>query len=292
MEGPTDSEPSSSGESESGLNRNVQLTYFGLRLGIVILVLMLFVSVIHVITSEDDWLRSLSSYYYTPARAVFVGSLCAIGAALIVYRGNTDTENVLLDFAGFLAFIVAFVPTDLDESCAYCTGLAAEDVSAAISNNVVAAISVGFAAVVSGLFARRLLGLRQDKQSRAARVSMWVSFVAIVLAGGYFAFNTDQVEEHGHEVAAIFFFVFIILVVAVNARGLSGRLDWTIDAVWAAAKNRYGVIAVLMVLTLVVLFLTRNGFDHWILALEALLIGQFALFWGFQTEELRGSDSR
>jgi len=292
MEGPIDSEASSSGESESGLNRNVQLTYFGLRLGIVLLVLMLFVSVIHVITSENDWLRSLSSYYYTPARAVFVGSLCAIGAALIVYRGNTDTENVLLDFAGFLAFIVAFVPTDLDESCGYCTGLAAKDVSAAISNNVVAVISVGFAAVVSGLFARRLLGLKEDKQSRAARVSMWVSFVAIVLAGGYFALNTDQVEEYGHEVAAIFFFVFIILVVAVNARGLSGRRDWTIDAVWAAVKTRYGVIAILMVLTMVVLFLTRNGFDHWILALEALLIGQFAVFWGFQTEELRGSDTR
>lgn len=292
MEGPIDSGASSSGEGESGLNRNVQLTYFGLRLGIVLLVLMLFVAVIHVITSENDWLRSLSSYYYTPARAVFVGSLCAIGAALIVYRGNTDTENVLLDFAGFLAFIVAFVPTDLDESCAYCTGLAADDVSAAISNNVVALISVGFAAVVSGLFARRLLGLKEDKQSGAARVSMWVSFVAIVLAGGYFALNTDQVEEYGHEVAAIFFFVFIILVVGLNARGLSRRRDWTIDAVWVAAKNRYGVIAILMVLTLVVLFLTRNGFDHWILALEALLIAQFAVFWGFQTEELRGSDTR
>lgn len=292
MEGPTDSEASSPREHESGLSRNVQLTYFGLRLGIVILVVLLFVSVIHVITTENDWLRSLSSYYYTPARAIFVGSLCAIGAALIIYRGNTDTENVLLDFAGFLAFIVAFVPTDLDESCGYCTGLAPEDVSAAISNNVVAAISVGFAATVAGLFARKLLGLEEDRQSQTARVSMWVSFVAIVLAGGYFALNTDQVEEHGHEVAAIFFFVFIILVVAVNARDLSGRFDWTPEALWSAATNRYGLIAILMVVTLVVLFLTRNGFDHWILALEALLIGQFAVYWGFQTEELRGRESR
>lgn len=292
MEGPADSEASSSRERESGLTRNVQLTYFGLRLGIVILVFLLFVAVGLVIASEEDWLRTLSSYYYTPARAVFVGSLCAIGAALIVYRGNTDTENVLLDFAGFLAFVVAFVPTDLDESCGYCTGLAPEDVSAAIFNNVIAAIAVGFAAVVSGLFARRLLDLEEDRQSRAARVSMWVSFVAIVLAGGYFALNTDQVEEYGHEVAAIFFFVFIILVVAVNARGLSRRRDWTIGAWLKAASNRYGLIALSMVLTFVVLFLMRNSFDHWILALEALLIGQFAVFWGFQTEELGGRESR
>lgn len=292
MGGPTNSEAASSAERPSSLDRNVQLTYFGLRLGIVILVLLLFISVIHVIATENDWLRSLSAYYYTPARAVFVGALGGIGAALIVYRGNTDTENVLLDFAGFLAFIVAFVPTDLDESCGYCTGLAEADVSAAISNNVVAAISVGFAAIVAGLFARRLLGLKEDKQSRPARVSMWVSFVAIVLAGGYFALNTDQVEEHGHDVGAIFFFVFIVLVVAVNARGLSRRFDSTFGAVWAAVTNRYGAIAVLMVLTLVVLFLTRDVFDHWILALEALLIGQFAVFWAFQTEELRGRESR
>jgi len=171
-------------------------------------------------------------------------------------------------------------------------GLAAEEVSAAITNNVVAAVSVGFAAVVSGLFARRLLGLAEDRQSRAARVSMWVSFVAIVLAGGYFALNTDQVEEHGHEVAAVFFFVFIILVVAVNARGLSRRRDWTIGAVRAAATNRYGLIAILMVLTMVVLFIIRDAYDHWIFALESLLIGQFAVFWAFQTDELRGSDSR
>ena len=42
---------------------------------------------------------------------MFIGALCAIGALLIVYKGSKDTEDVLLNLAGILAFVVAFVPT-------------------------------------------------------------------------------------------------------------------------------------------------------------------------------------
>lgn len=59
------------------------------------------------------WGESISGYYYTPSRNVFVGALVVIGVSLIAIKGSTDREDVLLNLAGVLAPIVAFVPTTL-----------------------------------------------------------------------------------------------------------------------------------------------------------------------------------
>ena len=76
------------------------------------MVVMLFASLIVVaMTTGGCWQTSISAYYYTAAHSVFVASLCAIGILLITYRGSTDTEDILLDLAGVLAFVVAMVPT-------------------------------------------------------------------------------------------------------------------------------------------------------------------------------------
>ena len=47
-------------------------------------------------------------------RGAFVFSLAALGACLIAYKGNDAVEDVLLNFAGFMAFVVALVPTTVD----------------------------------------------------------------------------------------------------------------------------------------------------------------------------------
>lgn len=54
---------------------------------------------------------SLSAFYFTPARSLFVGTVVAIGVALVAYRGYTRGENLLLNAAGVLAVVVALVPT-------------------------------------------------------------------------------------------------------------------------------------------------------------------------------------
>jgi hypothetical protein len=53
---------------------------------------------------------SMSSYYYTDMRNVFVGSLCAIGVFLISYRYEW-LDNILTNVAGVLAIAVALCPT-------------------------------------------------------------------------------------------------------------------------------------------------------------------------------------
>ena len=56
---------------------------------------------------------SISSYYYTDLRNVFVGALCAIGVFLICYRFNL-LDDVLSTIAGALAIAVALCPTAPD----------------------------------------------------------------------------------------------------------------------------------------------------------------------------------
>jgi len=86
-------------------------SYRYLRLSIVVVVLALMASVVIERSHVSCWQESISAYFYTPVQAVFVGALVAIGVSLIAIKGSTDREDVLLNLAGVLAPIVAFVPT-------------------------------------------------------------------------------------------------------------------------------------------------------------------------------------
>ena len=89
-------------------------TYFVLRLviagGAVALPPALLVWAI--VDPRVDFVDSISAFYYTPARGLFVGTLVAIGVAMVAYRGYTRGENRLLNAAGTLAVVVALFPTE------------------------------------------------------------------------------------------------------------------------------------------------------------------------------------
>lgn len=58
---------------------------------------------------------SMSAYYHAGdgvLRNVFVGVLCAVGAALFFYQGYTRQENVALDIGGVALWGVAFIPME------------------------------------------------------------------------------------------------------------------------------------------------------------------------------------
>jgi hypothetical protein len=54
---------------------------------------------------------SVSGYYYTPMRNLFVGSLCAIGVFLISYDGYDLADRAITDVAGLCAICIACFPT-------------------------------------------------------------------------------------------------------------------------------------------------------------------------------------
>ena len=55
--------------------------------------------------------ESISAYYYTGMRDVFVGTLAAIGVFLFCYRGPDTQDNVLTNFAGLCAVAIGLFPT-------------------------------------------------------------------------------------------------------------------------------------------------------------------------------------
>jgi hypothetical protein len=54
---------------------------------------------------------SMSGYYYTDMRNIFVGTLCALGVFLVAYRGYDDVDESITNVAGLAAIGVAFFPT-------------------------------------------------------------------------------------------------------------------------------------------------------------------------------------
>lgn len=86
-------------------------TYRYLRIGMLGAVVLLAASILVERSKVDCWQTSISAYYYTPVRAIFVGALMVIGFALIVYKGRTARQDRFLNGAGMLAPVVAVVPT-------------------------------------------------------------------------------------------------------------------------------------------------------------------------------------
>ena len=56
---------------------------------------------------------SISHYYFTNMREIFVGVLCAVGLFLFSYRGYSRLDNVSANMAGLFSFGVALFPTDM-----------------------------------------------------------------------------------------------------------------------------------------------------------------------------------
>jgi hypothetical protein len=93
-------------------------TYRFLRLTVIGVIAMLVISILLEIHRTDWCVKgAVSAYYYSPARSVFVGALCAIGLVLIALWGKTTVEDSLFNLAGLLAPVVAFVPAKDDGLC-------------------------------------------------------------------------------------------------------------------------------------------------------------------------------
>jgi hypothetical protein len=58
-----------------------------------------------------DLVGSLSGYYYTDVRNVFVGAMCATGVFLLAYYGHDFVDNVASTVAGLGAIGLALFPT-------------------------------------------------------------------------------------------------------------------------------------------------------------------------------------
>jgi hypothetical protein len=282
--------------------RSAEDTYRYLRIGIPALLGLLAAAIIDQIvrTEPDCWLGSISAYYYTSARAVFVACLCAIGACLIIYRGNTyrwrrprrgrdkdDFEDFFLNVSGFLAFVVALVPTPLkgmdirpggrsggEPVCRRSNVPSETQLTDALDNNILALLIAATLVLVVALsfnYAKARSG------GSVVSVSSVVFIVGLAACWALHLGKPEFVRQHAHIGAATTMFLGIVVVVLLNTRGAATRY-----------KVAYGAISAVLVLAIVVLgSMWRFGnFDHVVFWLEATVIALFGVFWLVQTVEL------
>lgn len=283
-------------------------SYRYLRLSLIGLVTFIGLAVIieRLSTDKHCFQPSISDYYYTPAQAVFVGSLMAIGICLIALKGSSGGEDVLLNLAGMMAPVVALVPTLAGDPRSQCSSVPvnAGNTDQNVQNNILALLIV--TAVVLLAIGFDMIRNRAAKDDRD-RLGLLIAVLVVVSFWLWFTFGFDSFLARAHYVAAILLFVFIWCVVLLNAEGPVGdepagprgaklpaeTRRWlfvfvqTIFPVRTRWRNRYGLIAFLMFWSVVVqsLFLLLAQWKLGLLWIEATQILLFALFWTLQTKE-------
>ena len=270
-------------------------TYRYVRAGMVFLVALLGAAVFIEARAHHFSIQpSISAYYYTPVKPVFVAALCAVGVLMIVYRGNTDAEDGFLNASGFLAFVVAFVPTRPENTCVV-SDLPGDTV-AAITNNVSALFILAVAAFVFTVLLERAQPDRNVLVTRGGRTSLVFSLLAFVALVLYFLVWRDSFICHGHDTAAIMLFAGIVVVVGLNGWGLAVKQAVQTQTTPEQHRwNRYFYGFVLMLASIVlgvVLGPVTHVLPHWVFWLEGAMITQFAMFWVTQTVELWNEPKR
>jgi hypothetical protein len=247
------------------------------------------------------WQPSISSYYYTPARGVLVGSLFAVALALIVYFARGFWEDFFLNLAGMFLPIVAVAPT-MDTGSCFVTPAAlprnpdqtvAQWVIDAINNNILSLlVTAAILIVVTFVVLIKMFGFmkvvsppRDDRLlQRIVGLLVAAAFMVVITAILKLVWDDFYTRAHGFSALAFFASLFLaILCVALRdwkERDRTGRrkVVWRyVLVVGAMALVAIGIVG-LEIADVSVLIGAYS-----ILILEVIEVGLFATYWGMQT---------
>lgn len=269
-------------------------TYGYLRLALAGLVLLLFAAVALEFraTGYDCLQTSISAYWHTPARAVFVGVLVTMGVCLVALKGNTPGEDIALNFAGMLAPGVAFIPVHDPGTCSS-VPIQVSDAGPAVANNMQALFVLGAVALAIGVWsARRAQAGGRPPAGGIDRANLLGLLVAFAVMGGgavWFYVARDSFVAHGHDAAAIPMFLAIVVAVWLNGRDVDKAVtQGSMPSDASRYVRTYRAISTAMLLTLAATVAANflSPWDHLVLWVEVVLITLFAAFWLVQTREL------
>nr|UXE44600.1 hypothetical protein Hi04_10k_c2835_00004 [uncultured bacterium] len=260
-------------------------TYRYVRLTMVVLVLGLAASIVveRLKVHPGCFQHSISAYYYTPVRGMFVGGLVAVGACLIAVRGNSDVEDAILNLAGVLAPVVAFVPTPEPGSCTSTPGTYATRSQDAFNGISALFVLLAIAIVVAAVLLRGQAGPHPAEWLLLGLgVALWVAALLV------FASSRAFFLRNAHYTAACTMFAAFFAVVVRNAFGFHASEKAHGRRARHPLTNRYAVIAGLMVAGGggIAVWDWTVGWDHAVLFVEGTLITLFGTFWVLQTQEL------
>ena len=275
-------------------------TYRTLRLGMVAGGLLLGAGVIGYVSSVGLRIpASVSATFYTPIQTIFTGTLILVGLALVAVKGRPGWENTLLDAAGVLIPMVAFVPTPIpDASCVPagkdCVPLPLVE---GVALNVGAYLVLGLVAL-GYLWVRRLLEGQNAEWDGPTTAGIGALTGVWLLITAMFFLARPQFLQYAHYASAISFFVILGAVVFINA-SYTAPVEPAINKPASWYRGWYRAVAWLMVafaLFGVVVFLVTGTQNYVYTAtaqpfpvifwVEVVLLTLFILYWVLQTAEL------
>jgi len=277
------------------LDDRTRKTYRYLRVAVVALALLLMVSLV-VEIATNDWnpeFGSISGFYYTAVHSVFVGALVAVGPVLVAIKGRAGWEDVLLDVAGALVPVVALVPTPVFTvpgrfTCSDDRKCVPQELVPGVVNNVSALLVVGAAGIAFAWWQSRGSDVVSARRGLMVAATLWLVTAVFLWVPALQPFFLKT----AHYAAAITFFVLLAGAAWVNGQRVAAR-ESIGDAASARYRGAYRGIATAMVaaalLTGVAFFLTWWAHVAMpfmtIFVLEAVLLLLFVAFWTLQTVE-------
>lgn len=274
---------------------STQRTYRYVRISLVGVILFLGIGVAVQITAGGP-LASVSAAYYSPARDVFVGALCAVSLALLALSGRS-LEQVLLDLAALFAPVIALVPTPALPSdgasvlveCPTDRPCVPVALLPGIANGVLTLLAVGAAGIVTAFVLARV----QGAWDRPVAWALGAATTIVAGAGVWWAVSPQTFVALAHGVAAFAFFALFATV--------AGLAAWRPAAAHAERQGRfrvlYAVIAAGITLALAgvtTAVISRAAGSDFVDTApvpivfigEAAALAFFAAFWIVQTVEL------
>jgi hypothetical protein len=221
--------------SEERKPDNARDTYLYFRIGMIGVAVLLVVAIGIERSKVDCFQRSISAYYYTPVRAIFVGFLIAVGFTLIVYKGRTYWEDLWLNLSGMLAPLVAVAPTTDFGACwsiepsplPKIGGILQDWVVRNIENNFQALVWAGIAGLFTGIVLavvtdrKRLTDWKTDEERRREALGRWIPMIGVLVALTVALWASeywDPFNERAHGFAAVGMIVFLGFAIIAHGR--------------------------------------------------------------------------
>lgn len=283
-------------------------SYRYLRLALVVVTVTLGISLVLEIVAASCFQGSISAYYYTSAHSIFIGVLFVVGVSLVALIGRDGVEDLFFNLAGFLAPVVALVPTarpiDLCGPPERHLDFSSATTRLLVTNNAWSLL-LGFllAFLVALLLANRTenRAAQLRKVTRANWVGLSLSLAVLIIGLVWFLNWRTSFDQRAHGTAAVLMFVAIWLAVLVNAD--FEKLRRVVNLPYRLLKEPrpsfppgsrhetfyqpwYKRIAVVMAVAGIVGGIAvAVGVRHAVFWLEAAEIAPFACFWALQTAE-------
>jgi hypothetical protein len=273
-------------------------TYRYLRVIAMLPAVWILLAIVAAWIAEHHLRTSISAYYGSPVRDIFVGGLMACGICLIAYKGKTRVEDYVLNFAGFNLFFVALVPNTFGDLVKARSGDARSDMLTflAISLTTFLVIAFVFILVDKSLFEWVKFDWKGQDWLATVFIVATIAFELFVLsvviaatAMAYAGAQSTGIYIVVHFGAATTMIANLVFAAASHAFPGKLRADKEAAVVREPARLEkwFKFITLYMLIGIPAALIASWSFDwsHWIIAIEIWEIFGFLVYWVLATHE-------